>query len=138
MMAANGKVNFHIDHVLVRFKKASEPMAEAIALQMEAYTKDKITSNRQIDTGFMRNATYIVSRRLSTFGKANASGVYQGKKRKLAPQVSLPSNALAACANGAAYAIFQEEKKPFMYPAAVKTAADVHGKAEKVFKENLT
>ncbi|HLA87367.1 MAG TPA: hypothetical protein VJL10_05070 [Anaerolineales bacterium] len=141
---ARGVTKFHLDHVLVRMAKASEPMAAMIATQIQARAKVNIQRNGQIDTGFMLNSTYTVTKKASTFGQANQSGDYTDKRgqkvgRKLVRQAQLPSEALAATAVGAEYAIWQEERKPFLYPACVEAAKDsgLKADAQKVFVENL-
>jgi len=142
-MAKGGEVRLQLDHVRVQVAKASDDYLEAIALQIEAQTKVNIQKNSQIDTGFMMNSVYTVSKKLSTYGTANKDGDYQSTKtgqtvrRKIAPQVTLSGNARAAAVVGADYAIFQEAKKPFLNPAAETVANQTKGTAEKVFKEDL-
>jgi len=141
-MAANGHTKFDIPHVLASFKKAGEEMADKVALQIEAQTKVNIQQNGQIDTGFMLNSTYTVSKKRNTYGKTNPNGEYVSQegdlvKREIAPAVRLPSDALAAVSVGAEYAVYQEVKKPFLYPAVKTVAGQVGGKAQKIFKEAL-
>lgn len=139
----NGKVTLYLDHVRVKVDGATHQFLAAIALQIEAQTKVNIQRNGQIDTGFMLNSTYTVSKQTNTHSHAFQSGAYASRKsnsivqRQLAPKVELPSNARAACVVGALYAIFQELKKPFLYPAAGTVAGQVGGQAEKVFREFL-
>ena len=141
-MAKGGDVKMYVDHVLVKVAAVSDKALEAIALQIEGQTKVNIQKNGQIDTGFMLNSTYVVTKGGSTFSNANQSGTYTNQegrtvKRQIVPQQTLPGNAAAAVAVGAQYAIYQEEKKPFLYPAAETVAAQAKGTAEKVFREGL-
>jgi hypothetical protein len=142
-MRKGGEVHLQLDHVLVKVKERNEEYLKAVALQIQAETKLKIQQNGQIDVGFMINSVYTLSKRGDTYNEANASGQYKSGRtgktvvRKLAPKQGLPSHALAATVVGAEYAIWQEEKKSFLYAAAEKVSNDVKGTAEKVYKEGL-
>lgn len=142
MAAKGGEVKLHLDHVTMKVAAASDAALEAVALQIEAQTKANIQRNGQIDTGFMMNSTYTATRKRSTYDHANPTGVYtnrQGEtvRRAMASEQTLPENASAACAVGADYAIWQEEQKPFLYPAAETVAGQVKGTVEQVFKKEL-
>lgn len=84
---------------------------------IEARTKDNITKNNQVDTGFMRNSTY--TRTDSSVKGGAKSGRYlstktgRSVKRRTAPPASL-RGAEAVVGVGAIYAIYQERRKPFM------------------------
>lgn len=142
MANKGGEVRLHLDHVLLKVAAASDRALEAVALQIEAQTKVNIQQNNQIDTGFMMNSTYVVTRERNTFDQTDASGDQFNRygelvKRRTVPPQPLPGHARAACVVGAEYAIYQEAKKPFLYPASVTVASQVKGTAEQVFKENL-
>lgn len=137
-----GKVQFYLDHVLVTVNQRTEEFLEAVALQIQAETKVKIQQNGQIDSGFMLNSVYTVSKRSDTYAAANPTGQYtnqQGQSvvRKIAPKATLPGKALAATVVGADYAIYQEARKSFLYAAGEKVASEVKGSATKVFKAGL-
>ncbi len=141
-MADNGKVNLLLDHVLIKCAAATDAALEAAVLQIEAQTKVNIQRNNQIDTGFMMNSTYTVTKRASTYDQTNPSGLEYDRfgnivERNIAPEINLPGKARAACVVGAEYAVYQEDKKPFFYPAAETVAGQIKGTAEKVFKEAL-
>jgi hypothetical protein len=136
LMPNGGQVKLYLDHVLVKVNSRSEEFLEGVALQIQAETKVKIQQNGQIDTGFMLNSTYTVSKRGDTYSAANQSG--QSPGRKLAPKASLPGNAKAATVVGAQYAIYQEARKSFLYAAGEKVANQVMGSAEAVYKEGLS
>lgn len=141
-MTKGGDVRFHLDHVLVKVTAVSDKALEAVALQIEAQTKVNIQRNRQIDTGFMINSTYVVTQKGSTFNDTEPSGEYfnlagQVVKRGIVPQQTLPANARAAVVVGAEYSIWQELLKAFFYPAAETVAGQVKGTVEKVFREEL-
>ncbi len=142
MANKGGEVKLRLDHVLVKVKERSETYLEAVALQIQAQAKVKIQQNGQLDTGFMVNSVYTLSKRGDTYSSANQSGSYVGKNgkqavRKIAPKATLPSNAKAATVVGADYAVFQEEKKSFLFAASEIVANELKGSAEKVFKEGL-
>lgn len=137
-----GEVKFYLDHVLLKTAAASDAALEAAALQIEAQVKVNIQRNNQIDTGFMLNSTYVVTPRQSTYGQTNPTGVEFDRlgnlvQRTIAPEISLPENARAAVVVGAEYAVYQEDQKPFVYPAAETVAGQIKGTAEKIFKEEL-
>jgi len=139
-MAKGGEVKMYLDHVQVKVAAVSDKALEAVALQIEAQTKVNIQKNGQIDTGFMLNSTYVVTKNSSTYKSASGSFTNrEGKtvQRQIAPQQTLPGNAKAAVSVGADYAIYQEVKKPFLYPAAETVAGQVKGTVEKVFKKEL-
>ena len=143
-MARNAHTDFDIPHVLLRMGAASEMLADQLALQIEAETKKNIQQNGQIDTGFMLNSTYTVSKKRNTHDQARGSGKYtsaktgQSVRRDIAPPVRLPSDALAACAVGAEYAIYQEVKKSFLFAAAQTVGKMSGSKVREMFLEHLT
>lgn len=141
-MAKNGEVRLFLDHVLIKCAAASDRALEAAALQIEAQTKVNIQRNNQIDTGFMMNSTYVVTSRASTYDQTDPSGLEYDRfgnivERNIAPEISLPDSARAAVVVGAEYAVYQEDRKPFFYPAAEAVSAQIKGTAEKVFKDEL-
>lgn len=144
-MVKGGKVNLHVDHVMVKVRDASDSFLATVAFQIEAETKVSIQRNGQIDTGFMLNSVYTLARAQHTGASTRDStwtnGVYTNRKgqavrRRREPRQTL-GGAQAAVVVGADYAIYQEAKKPFLYPAAVKVASQVKGTAEQVFKKEL-
>ena len=142
MAARGGEVRLYVDHVLLKVSAASDKALTAVALQIEAQVKANIQRNGQIDTGFMLNSTYTVSKKSSTYNHANTTGLYTDKKgktsvRALAPEQELPEHASAGTAVGAEYAIYQEDIKPFLYPAAETVASQVKGSLEKVYRKEL-
>lgn len=142
MTKKGGTVKFYLDHVLLKTAAASDAALEAAALQIEAQTKVNIQNNNQIDTGFMLNSTYVVTPRLSTYDETDPGGTQFDRfghlvEREIAPQVSLPDNARAAVVVGAEYAVYQEDQKPFFYPAAETVAGQIKGTTEKIFQEHL-
>lgn len=129
---ANGKVDWYGDEVLVKLGKAMEGMLDQAALLIEAQTKININSNGQVDTGFMQNSVYVVTPRTDSYGAAQASGTYHSRaegrnvEREIAPKVSAGEDE-AAIVVGAGYAIYQEERIPFLYPAVEQVAGQMQG-----------
>jgi hypothetical protein len=141
-MANGGLVKFYLDHVRVQVRAASDKFLEAVALRIEGQTKANIQRNSQIDTGFMLNSTYTVTKKGDSSGNALPSGSYPNSeghsvKRVIGPPPSLPSNASAAVVVGAEYAIYQEAKKPFLYPAAETVAGQAGGQALEIIRREL-
>ena len=142
MAKSGGETKFYLDHVLIKCAAASDRALEAAALQIEAQVKVNIQRNNQIDTGFMMNSTYVVTPSGSTYDQTDASGTQFDRfgnvvERNIAPEVPLPGNARAGVVVGAEYAVYQEDKKPFFYPAAETVAGQIKGSVEKKFKEDL-
>lgn len=96
--------------------------------------KINITENSQVDTGFMRNSGYAVGRDGSTYDQIDSSGTYIDDRlyyveKEAAPERDLPSGdePVAIAAFAAEYTLYQEVRKPFLYPALEQTAGEVEG-----------
>lgn len=132
----------YTDQVVVQVNNATDRSMKEVAFGIEAGTKAKIQANGQIDTGFMMNSTYtIVRSQGSSYGQAWGSGKYRSRKtgqtvqRNLASQRSLPSSDVAAAiVVGADYAIYQEQRRSFLYAAAEAIVRSVGGTVQQVFK----
>lgn len=130
----------YTDQVLVQVNNATAESVKQVAFGIEAGAKAKIQSNGQIDTGFMMNSTYVVLKGSSSYGQAWGSGKYRSKKtgqsvqRNRASQRSLPTEAAAAIVVGADYAIYQEQRRSFLYAAAEAIVRSVGGTVQRVFK----
>lgn len=102
--------------VTTAIKGATEASIRKLAFDVEADTKEKITANGQVDTGFMRNSVYTVTRDGATGGVGSTSVVdSNGRtvKRESAPLADL-GDADAVVGVGAIYAIYQELKNSFL------------------------
>lgn len=135
-------VTMHLDHVNVIVAKATEEALAKLASQIEGQTKANIADNDQIDTGFMMNSVYAISRRDSSYTAADPSGEYRNKvgesvKRKLAPEERLPNDAAAGVIVGAVYAIYQETRDSFLFKAAEKVAGQAGGICEPVYRAEV-
>ena len=143
MPEVKAEVHLKLDHVNVVVEKATDEALAALALQIEGQTTANIANNNQIDTGFMMNSVYTISRRDSTYKDADPTGEYRSRKtgqqveRKLAPEERLPSDAAAAVIVGAAYAIYQEVQDSFLFKAAEQVARDAEGICEPVYRAEV-
>jgi len=142
MPDVKAEVNLKLDHVNVIVKKATEEALAALAFQIEGQTKANISNNDQVDTGFMMNSVYTITRRDSSYGAARQTGEYRNKagdmvRRKLSPEERLPSDAAAGVIVGAAYAIYQEQRDSFLFKAAEQVAGQAGGICEPVFRAEV-
>lgn len=137
------KTRFYTESVIAKIKDATQEELSAFAFQLEGLAKVAVQENRQIDTGFMLNSIYTVTKSgSSSYGKASRTGEYTGRdggkvKRKIAPERKVPEKAAAIVAVGASYAIYQEEKKSFLYRAAKTAASQKSGEVKLNIKKRL-
>lgn len=117
----------------LRTELSDEQIEDALleaAFFVEGQAKQNIVANDQIDTAFMLNSVYSVSRSGGgSFGQTRSSGRYKGREDKSSRGQSversrLPtykiigSNPAAAVVAGAEYAIYQEtDHRAFLRPA---------------------
>jgi len=127
--------------VIATIKNATQDELAKFAFQIETQTKANIQKNNQIDTGFMLNSVYTVAEAGgNTYAATRPTADYTSRKsgakakRKRAPQRTVPGKASAIVAVGAEYAVHQETKKPFLYPAAEQALA---GQAGVELKNNI-
>lgn len=148
-MASNLKITWYTDRVVLRVTQATEEVVSALVLQGEALTKANIQANNQIDTGFMLNSVNGQTRKLNHYGLARAAAanlrvsLKQGRtlsareaRDRLAPRLELtPSNrgVLGAIVVSAKYAVYQELRKPFLYPALQVLVRQAKSIAESVY-----
>jgi hypothetical protein len=137
---AGGEVKLYLERVKIKVKDATDEALAELAFQLEGHTKANIANNNQIDTGFMMNSVYTITRRDSSYGASTATGQYRDKEgnmveRKLAPEQRLPSDAAAGVVVGASYAIYQEVRKTFLFKAAETVARQAGGTLEAKYRE---
>jgi hypothetical protein len=127
---AKPRIRSYRPAVVATIKNATDEELAKFAFQIEAQTKVNIQRNNQIDTGFMLNSVYTVAAAGgSTYPATQPTGNYTSRatgrnaKRKRARQRGIPGKSSAIVAVGAEYAVYQEIKKPFLYPAATQTLA---------------
>lgn len=134
-MAEEVEVHLHLDHVLMRVQDATEKGLAAIAHQVEAHAKARIQANNQIDTGFMLNAVYSVTKQGSGFGEAEGAAKARADREVVNEDLSMDDAAMVVA--GANYSIYQEARQTFLFGGALDTAADSAAmvEVERVFKE---
>lgn len=94
---------------------ATKAAIRKIAFDIEAGTKAQITSNQQIDTGFMRNSVYTHTDQ--GVGGGAKSGRFASSGRtveRIAADPASLSGADAIVGVGASYAVYQELKRSFL------------------------
>jgi hypothetical protein len=165
-MADTG-VHFNRRAVEEKLDEAMAQIAARIAFRLEWAAKRQIRANDQIDTSFMVNSVYselaskarrsAASRDYETSKAAaesrsargghkeqgrNKKGQFTKAKpveleREMAPKVELKGDELAAVAVGARYAIYQEQRKPFLFPAAEQVKGEMADIVTEVRREVL-
>ena len=132
-----GKVNWYENDVLLKIGDATDDVLNALALYVEGEAK----VNMNVDTGFMRNATYTIL----VGGDAGTSGVESGSytnragrsvQRNRVATPAVPEGA-SAVHSAAEYAIFQELLNPSLYPALQKAQKVAKGVIEEIGKAQL-
>ncbi len=138
---ADVTVNWHVERVMLEADDKARQALLGIAFEIEGQTKINIRENDQIDTGFMLNSVYVTSRGSSGFGPAAATASTCTRSTKgrgavdhqndMAPEVALPDKNVIGIVVGAAYAIYQENLRAFLYPA-VRQVAKAYGVRPKI------
>lgn len=137
-----GKVDWYAEQVLLRVDNATDELLDQVALQVAGQARINIRDNGQIDTGFMVNSVYTVTRKGSGYPQALAEALTQTWSKKqqkhvdhsgdMGPEIGLPENTKAGVAVGAEYAIYQEIKKSYLYKALEQVGPQIGGAVEKV------
>lgn len=130
----DAEVKFCLGHVKVTVDRGTELALAAIAYQIEGEAKVRA----KVDTGFMRNAVYVVEKGSDNYDERRRAAKGVNPKAEMAPRRPLPADAEAAVVAGADYSIFQEVLNPFLYPAAEAVARSTAGvTAEAVYREEI-
>lgn len=138
------ETKFYLDKVLMQVDEASKVAASDIALAVESEAKQNARDNEQVDTGFMVNSIYTITSKTSGYSAAkenaessttNRDGETVDHTGDMAPERTLEEGASAGVAVGAEYAVYQEVKKPFLFPAAETIAKKAGGIVTKVMNE---
>lgn len=112
--------------VRLQLEEASEAMIRKAAFLVEQQAKVNIQQNGQIDTGFLVNSVYVNTPGQSTYGDAAAAAGAQDGQKGMSGERPAPADG-AVVAVGAEYAIYQEERLPFLYPALESVAGRMAG-----------
>jgi len=166
MASGDAEVKLYLDHIKVVVEHATDEALTAIAHQIEAQTKANIVANNQVDTGFLLNSVYVVSRWYdgrvrNGYDDARSKAESQSLKKsagtrlsrrlhqrvtvtdRMAPKEELPAEiefggkSGALIVVGANYAIYQEVKRSFLFWAASIVATRAGGIAEEVYRERI-
>lgn len=138
MADIDGDVRMYPQQVKIKMAEAADKALAALALTMEGQAKINIQTNDQIDTGFMLNSIYTITKEGDSHGEAAAAAEAQVKgkaKRTMAPAARLPGDASAGVIVGANYAVYQEMKKSFLFKAGEEVARNAGGTVETIFRE---
>jgi hypothetical protein len=139
----NSKVNWKTQAVVVRVKKTTNKALAEIARRIRDQARANIESNGQVDSGFMRDSGYVVTKDGTDYDQTPASGVYQsGKtgrqvKRTRGDVAPLPADMAAVVGNAASHAIFREVDNSFLYRAAEQVVSEVDGIIEHIARQEL-
>lgn len=125
------RVNWYEQDVVVTANNAMEEALLALAFQIEAAAK----VDAPVDTGFMRNASYVVGGDTNTFQVRSEE--HNGRRYETAthPEPAPPSGVTVGFA--ADYTIFVETQQPFLYPAAQRVASQAGGTIEAVGRRHF-
>ena len=128
MAAKDCGVNWYKYDVLLVIDKLTDELATKIAFQVEAEAKPLAN----VDTGFMRNATYTIPATGVPMSVGDRSGRYTDKDgnsvvRTRNEEIPKIPEHFAAVHSAAEYAIYQEMTHPFLYPALGKVLPLVKG-----------
>jgi len=127
---SGAKINWYGEQVKIVVKGASKQILTQAAMVCADKAAIRITDNDQVDTGFMRASVYGVGPTDS--GRANAQAdATERADRPFAPQPALPDEKTALVHAAAEYAVHQDMRKAFMYPAAQDTAKEFNGIVER-------
>ena len=133
-----GKVNWYGNDVMIAVLGASDELVTSLAFQVEAEAKP----NMPVDTGFMRNATYVIPAGEQPMERGWASGKYKSdatgemvQRNRVVRSPNLGKHT-AGVHMAAEYSIYQEIKKSFLYNALQKVAKSVGSTVKEVKRSN--
>jgi hypothetical protein len=133
MPKKSADITFNTEEIKKMLPELIDKAMAVLAFQVEGQTKVNIVDNNQVDTGFMLNSAYTVTKDKDNYnptpkqGKSKRKGKSkkapsQEQPRVMAEKVELPDGVSAAVAVGAEYAAYQEAKKSFLIKAAEQVA----------------
>lgn len=139
------KIRFYTDDILALIRKANAQVARNLAEAVAEEARKNVSRNDQVDTGFMRKAIYVKTRNYSGYEEAKLAAeafTYSRRrnrrvlpKTQFAPEAELGDSA-AAVGCAADYALVQELKDPFLYPALETVARnDAEAICQRVYRE---
>jgi hypothetical protein len=141
---AEVQVKLYLDEMMTKVNDATEALLSKLALRTEERTKMNIRTNGQIDTGFMVNSIYTITSKGSGYANAasavnNTHSSKTGREvdhsKDMADAATLDEPLSSAVVVGANYAVFNEARKAFLYPAASDASREFGLEAVATFKE---
>ncbi len=137
MLDTGTGINWYEERVMLVLQGATDAALEELALLVEGAAKRNIVGNDQVDTGFMLNSVYTVSRvGVNNYADAKSNAAGQAAGRQMAPEAEFTNDhQRALVAVGAEYGIHQEMRKGYLYPALVEAAAQTGAVIHKAAKE---
>jgi hypothetical protein len=129
-------VKWYGQHVKGIVEGARKNAVKKIALDIEARTKLHITSNQQIDTGFMRMSVYTLLRD-GEFRNVRSSMRTNREGRKVKRETAEPpaiGDSDAIVGVGAIYAVYQELRRSFLRVAFEQGVAAAGGIVQSEFR----
>lgn len=123
----SSEIRWYGAEVQAKVGRALAEMLTEAAFLIEGQAKINITQNGQVDTGFMRNSVYARAPEGESGPEAHAGLFYSpSEKRRVQRDMArpeLPADKNEAVVGVAAeYAVYQEARQPFLYPAVVDVA----------------
>ena len=121
---SNYTLDWRADEVILALEGATREGLLALAYQLEG--EIKVGATPSVDTGFMRNSTYVHSSEASSFQaqskvlKSNKTGQKSLHQTVNAPPPADDETVYVGVA--ADYAIYRESVDPFVYPALQRVA----------------
>jgi hypothetical protein len=128
--------NWYGDEARLAIDDASDETLQRAAFLIEGLTKVNIREAGLIDTGFMINSVYAIGPGLSSYSQARGDATAANPDAEMAPEPDLTANnAVAAAGVGASYAIQNEIRSPFLFPALEEARRQMGGVVETVTRD---
>jgi hypothetical protein len=129
-MADDTKVNWQTEKVIAILGEKAKLILKELAIETADVAALNIEANKQVDTGFLMNSAYAIWPGGDNHAKAEAAATGLAN-RPFAANPGLPDDQTAAVHVAAEYAVYQEMRKPFLFPALMKKVAEFGGIVER-------
>lgn len=120
-------INWYEQDVIAKVADASAEFLLAMGFQVEAEAK----VNAPVDTGFLRNSSYVNGAGQNTFTPR------QDGDRETVSSIPTPADGEVVVGFAADYAVYVEAEQPFLYPALQRVASQANGIIEAVGKKHF-
>jgi hypothetical protein len=122
------EVNWYQHDVMVTVGKAERDFLLALGFQVEAEAKPNVP----VDTGFLRNSSYVNGAGTNTFSPRSDHG------HNTTPEPAQPDDDKEIVVGFAAeYAVYVEVDQPYLYPALQRVAQQANGTIEAAGRKHL-